>query len=307
MAPASHNSSHDKIATRLAEILMRLNNGDKLDPRQLAAEFGVTLRTIQRDLLERLAFLPLAKDQHYFVMESYYLGKLTIGDIRRFAALSGIKDLFPNLDDRFLRELFDSRINQAYLVKGHQYEDLSNKTDEFKKLEQAIIKRRLVDFTYKDKDYTAIRPYKLINQNGIWYLAAKDDSQLKAFSVAKIKDLKVELQLFEPEAAVCAIIEQEDSVWFSADKREVVLKVEPCIASYFQRRNLLPNQHIDKQLEDGGLIITTRIAHDEQILPLLSYWLPNLHIISPVDLRETLLHRLSHYLQQYTTVGRNKT
>ena len=46
-------SSHEKVSVRLAEILIKLNRGEKLDPRQLAEEFGVTLRTIQRDLLER--------------------------------------------------------------------------------------------------------------------------------------------------------------------------------------------------------------------------------------------------------------
>ncbi|MDD4913910.1 MAG: WYL domain-containing protein [Methylococcales bacterium] len=296
MTKTLRTSSHDKVATRLAEILIRLNNGEKLDPRQLAKEFGVTLRTIQRDLLERLAFLPLGKDQQYFILESYYLGKLTIGDIHRFAALSGIKDLFPNLDDRFLRELFDSRINQAYLVKGHQYEDLSDKTDAFKQLEQAIIQHRFIHFSYKDKNYTTISPYKLVNQNGIWYLAAKDASQLKTFCFSKINNLKTDAQRFESEAHIGATIEQEDSVWFSADKYEVVLKVEHGVASYFKRRNLLPNQHIDKELEDGSLIISSRIAHDEQILPLINYWLPNVHIISPKELRSVLIKRLSNYL-----------
>jgi predicted DNA-binding transcriptional regulator YafY len=296
MTQATRTSSHDKIATRLAEILIRLNNGDKLDPRQLATEFGVTLRTIQRDLLDRLAFLPLSKDQHYFVLEPSYLGKLTVGDIHRFATLSGIKDLFPNLDDRFLRELFDSRVNQAYLVKGHQYEDLSDKTEEFKQLEQAIIQHQIIDFRYKDKSYTTVNPYKLVNQNGIWYLAATDANQLKAFCFSKIGNLKITNQSFKPEALISARIEHEDSVWFSADKREVLLKVDHSIAFYFKRRNLLPNQVINQELEDGSLLVTTRIAHDEQILPLISYWLPNVHIISPKELRDVLTERLSNYL-----------
>ena len=60
------NTEHDKIAVRLTQILLKLNQGDKLDPRELAQEFQVTLRTIQRDLLERFAYLPLKKENNLF-------------------------------------------------------------------------------------------------------------------------------------------------------------------------------------------------------------------------------------------------
>jgi len=304
MAQTHRPSTHDKVATRLADLLIRLNNGEKLNPQPLAEHFGVTLRTIQRDLLERLAFLPLTKDGHCFVLEPYYLGKLTTGDIHRFAALSGVKNLFPNLDDPFLRELFDSRINQAYLVKGHHYEDLSDKTDEFKQLEQAINQHRLIHFLYKGKNYTSIRPYKLVNHNGIWYLAAVHDRLLKAFCFSQLKGLQFDERQFEPDAETLAIIEQEDGIWFNQDKREVVLKVNAGVAHYFKRRNLLPRQTIDKVLEDGSLIVSSLIAHDEQILPLISYWLPNIHIISPDELRDNLMEKLQLYLEQYSTAAR---
>lgn len=56
---AKTSKAHDKTAVRLTQILLKLNNGEKLDLYQLADEFKVTKRTIQRDLLERFAFLPL--------------------------------------------------------------------------------------------------------------------------------------------------------------------------------------------------------------------------------------------------------
>jgi predicted DNA-binding transcriptional regulator YafY len=118
-------TDHDKTTVRLTEILKKFNEGEKLDPKELALEFNVTVRTIQRDLLERFAYLPLRKDGNLFYLESFYLGKLNLKDVEHFACLSGIKALFPKLKDDFLRELFDSRISQAYLVKGHHYEDLS--------------------------------------------------------------------------------------------------------------------------------------------------------------------------------------
>ena len=40
----------DTLATRLVQILVKLNNGEALCARELAEEFNVSVRTIQRDL-----------------------------------------------------------------------------------------------------------------------------------------------------------------------------------------------------------------------------------------------------------------
>ena len=52
---------HDTLVYRLSEVLTKLNQGEALDPQALADEFGVNLRTIQRDLNVRFAGLPLIK------------------------------------------------------------------------------------------------------------------------------------------------------------------------------------------------------------------------------------------------------
>lgn len=49
-------SFESSIAKRLVDILRRLNNGEKLSPSQLATEYDVSLRTINRDLKDRFAF-----------------------------------------------------------------------------------------------------------------------------------------------------------------------------------------------------------------------------------------------------------
>jgi transcriptional antiterminator len=40
---------YDKILTRLTQILSKLYQGEQLQPKDLADEFNVSLRTIQRD------------------------------------------------------------------------------------------------------------------------------------------------------------------------------------------------------------------------------------------------------------------
>jgi predicted DNA-binding transcriptional regulator YafY len=52
---------HDKLAKRLAIILNKLNNAEYLYIDELTKEFGVTKRTIYRDLSERLSCIPIKK------------------------------------------------------------------------------------------------------------------------------------------------------------------------------------------------------------------------------------------------------
>ena len=90
-------ASHDTLVRRLALILVKLNQGEKLDPRQLALDFNVNLRTIQRDINERFSYLPLEKTRGQYHLDPALLGKLTLKDIDRFASLAGVKGLFPGL------------------------------------------------------------------------------------------------------------------------------------------------------------------------------------------------------------------
>jgi len=288
--------NHDTIATRLAQILNKLNSGARLDVEELVEEFGVTKRTIQRDLNERLSYLPLKKENNLYYLEEYYLGKLNFDDMQNFAALSGVKELFPSLQENFIKDILDSTVSKAYLIKGHNYEDMSDKNKEFKLVEQAILSHTLLEYTYKDKP-RRVKPYKLINSKGIWYLAGVEGEILKTFSFNNITKLQATEIEFDIDDTVVDTIKDDDNIWFSSQQIEVVLQVESEVAGYFSRRDILPNQLIIKNLADGGLLVSTKVAYDEEILKLVRYWIPNVRIISPAYLQDKLEEGLKGYLK----------
>ncbi len=61
-------------------------------------------------------------------------------------------------------------------IKG--FEDINHKQKCFETMSAAIIKKSPVSFEYKDKQ-RIVNPYKLINNDGIWYLLADENSKLK--------------------------------------------------------------------------------------------------------------------------------
>jgi predicted DNA-binding transcriptional regulator YafY len=296
------SGNHDTLVYRLAQILVKLNQGEKLDPDALAGEFGVNLRTIQRDLNERFAYLPLQKTDGRYHLESTFLGKLSTKDIERFAGLAGVSGLFPSLNDDFLRDIFDARVQSALMVKGHHYENLAGKEQLFRELEKAIIARHPVTFDYLKADgvkhYPILFPYKLLNLKGVWYLAAVDGEKLKTYSFAKIDHLKVLDSSFSWSKEVDSRLAAEEGIWFTENQQEVVLKVNADIANYFKRRKLIANQVIEKELVDGGLLISAKVGHPNQVLPIVRYWLPHIRVISPESWQHELEQGLAEYLKR---------
>jgi predicted DNA-binding transcriptional regulator YafY len=294
------NNHHDTLVYRLAQMLIKLNQGEKLEPNALAEEFGVNLRTIQRDLNERFAYLPLEKIEGRYQLDPTFLGKISIKDIHRFAGLAGVKGLFPSLGNDFLRDIFDARLQSTLLVKGHNYEDIGDKGFLFRDLEKAIIARHPVSFSYMKpeglKSYQSVLPYKLVNHKGIWYLVGKDGEKLKSFSITKLSALLTLETFFVWDSKIDTRLTEDDGIWLSDAKQEVVLKVRAEVAGYFKRRKLIANQVIEKELEDGGLIISAKIGHTNQILPIVRYWIPHIRIISPEDLQVEIDNsRFAHF------------
>ena len=101
---------------------------------------------------------------------------------------------------------------------------------------------------------------------------------------------------FPPDPAVKKTLAEEDDLWLNPLKTEVVLKIAREAAGYFRRRKLIANQVIEKELEDGGLLVSGKVAHPNQILPIVRYWLPNIRIISPEGLQAEMESQMRGYL-----------
>jgi predicted DNA-binding transcriptional regulator YafY len=294
------NDTHDTLVYRLAQILIKLNQGERLDPLSLADEFGVNPRTIQRDLNERFAYLPLEKVNGRYRLDPVFLGKLSTRDIERFAGLAGVRGLFPSLGDDFLRDIFDSRLRDTMLVRGHHYEDLSGKEALFKELEAAIAGCRLLAFDYAKTDgvkrYAGLAPYRLLNQKGIWYLAAVDGGKLKTFSFSKLSNLSTLDETFVRDAGMDARLLRDESIWLTERQFTVRLLVAPDVAGYFKRRRLIANQVVEEEREDGSLVVSAEVGHPNQILPIVRYWIPHIRVVGPQPLKRELEQSIADYL-----------
>ncbi len=287
------------LAMRLSEILRRLSSGDELCPRHLANELSVDVRTIQRDLRERFAHLGLVKSAGRYRLADGEPGRLGPRQAARLAEIAGLAGISEVPGARLL-DIVRSATDNPFQILGTPYEDLRHKQYDFQLLEQAIRGRLEVAFRYAkeagEKDYAHVKPYRLVNNVGLWYLAAVDAEKIKAFTFSKIRLIRISKTTFERSIRTERILDGEDSVWLTENKTRVDLIVSPGVASYFLGRRILPGQKIERRLGDGGLMVSARIAHPDQILPLIRQWIPHIRVESPASLQTRLEDQLYAYL-----------
>ncbi|WP_284938629.1 WYL domain-containing protein [Campylobacter gastrosuis] len=142
---------------------------------------------------------------------------------------------------------------------------------EFDEISASIIKRWQISCVYNDKKRT-LNPYKLINNNEIWYLLADDFGVLKNFTLSKLSEIKITQNEFSLNKEFLARIENNAQNWFSNTTFEVVLEIKSEAVPYFKRRKILPNY---------------KIISDENTLK----------IISPTYLRDNFSEILRWYLK----------
>lgn len=298
MAKLPKQNNHERLAIRLAEILISLNNGERLDIRVLADKYQVSERTLQRDFHTRLAFLEWeeCKYPHYKINRKR-MGILKQDDINRFAQFASVRNLFPKID----RDFYEEKLRQSVQVKGFQYEDIQHLKQEFDLLKSAVENHRVIEFSYRknssnESKYYRIAPYALLNKNGIWYLIGTDNGKQKTFCFTQMSMIRPLTETFTPNEQLKREIIQNDSISHGNQLAEVVVQVSKFAAPYFLRRNLLPNQELVRKLNDGGLLLVSKNINEMDIIPLVQYWIPHLVVISPVEIQNQIINKLQQYL-----------
>lgn len=287
-----------KLAQRISHILARLHQGERLEKTQLARQFGVDIRTIERDQGERLAgIIERTADGHWQLAPS---SRATIPatHLDEYARMAGVQHVFPDHSLPWLIGQLDTPAEARGLhVQPVPEEDLRAAAPAFDDLQRAVQRRHPCRFSYRGKARHA-RPYQLIHKNGLWYLAALEEGgkQLKVFRLSSIRDLSVEDTVtFRRQRRHLDYLAGQSDIWFTPRATTVKLHAAAAIARHFQQRALLPKQTTQPNA-DGSLLISARIHHPTQLLPVVRYWMPHLRILTPHNWQRTLIHELRQTL-----------
>lgn len=297
---------YDKILYRLMSILGRLNDGEILYKDDLAKEFNVSTKTIQRDFNERLVTrFPIHRlGNGWKMMEGHHLEKsravediLVLDILKTFS--SGLGASFAKRSEGLLSKLSDSHSSVFYTRLS--FEDMSVISGLFDTLEKAIEESRLVQFFHKNQ-YRLVKPYRVVSFDGYWYLLCEEviDGRIKTFHIARMKDLRLHEDHFEKDTTLAKRLDKAINAWFNpnVEPYEVILEISAEIKRYMLDHPIAPTQKIVQELPDGTFYLSLEITNEKEILSTIFKWIPHIRVIAPKALQESVLLQTKAFLEK---------
>lgn len=275
---------------RLIQIIQRLYRGEKLKISQLAKEFQVSTKTIQRDLKERLKSPLLIKEGHNF-----FLSPKARENSDDFI-LDFLYNLAPHYGDEFSYRLMQilskyQAIKNDQLFLTLQTPTLTHKFNEILCIQNAISKQVQIKLIYKDTPLFHLSPLKIQAINGVWYLFAFQDERKLFLSLQDIYEVKLERKKFFVSAEVQRRFESD---FFETPKTLVSLFVYPQIAQEFQNKKFAPHQKIIQDKE-GSLIIEFLSSNLQGVEQEILKHIPNVAVLEPQELKESIENKIRLY------------
>jgi len=300
----AYKHDYDKILTRLTRVLSRLNDGEELSVKELASEFNVSERTIQRDLNERLNTFPIYQDKKRWKMQDNFrleksssVEEVVVLDIMQ-KIIESAGRTFSIKANKLLSKIKNDTVNPIYAKLD--IEDIGDKLQEVQLLESAITKRYKVICQYHTKK-RLLEPLKIVNFEGFWYLLAIDCSEeiLKKYYLKDLKQLDIQDETFTVSNRLESLLENSISIWFNVDEEpyRVTLQISSEIAKYFERKPISKTQKIEEIHQDGSMKISVEITKDMEIIPLIKYWMPYIKVLEPLRINEVIREDVSAYLK----------
>lgn len=282
-------------------------------------------RTIQMDL-EYIEghfgdkYIKIKKDDTYYyklvnlphAMQDVY--KNSPEEIRRIYEFIGLFDadmlsMFEEQEPLLIRDI-RKQIDTLYTLVSTPFEYIEY-NDIWHSIKKAISIKRYVSIEYKKNKlvvFAHVKPIKILFANDNWYLAivtSKEKYQFTPLRISNIVSIKLESgknSTFKQDKNALKHIENLQSLFerYNVPKYEVRLKVDASISPYFKKKKYLKSQRIiQEDKKDHSLIISYRINNDQEIFPVIQKWIPHIHIIEPLELKNKIEHMLKKYLSSF--------
>ena len=308
-------NSGDKKYFRVLNILNRLNEGP-VRISDLSAEFGVSERSIQRDI-ERINLTGFHLDTPQkglyafangvslknFNLTSEQLSVLVL--MREMAGGQGgaIKDAFDKIFDRATAS--GSADSPFYSVGSRALNPLTRKF--YEDIVFAIENSKKLKVLYAATEGLKKRvlcPVKILASENFFYMMAAVDpgkaGQYHKYRVDRIKSLEILPDEFipPPPGLIKKIIGPATTIWGvnEGSRIKLVIRAEGAAADFLQSKEILPRQKISKPAADGSVTVNAVIRHPMEVVPLVLHWMPEITILEPAALRAEAKKRIDAYL-----------
>lgn len=299
---------------RLISMVYMLLNNEILSASELADKYGVSQRTIYRDIETICAAgIPVVSYQGanggYGIMEEYKMDKSLLGSYD----VGSLVTLLQSMSSVFQDERASETIRRLQTIQGNQKSsslnmDIGSRPFYRKSLQllrEAINERKVIRFFYvnakNERMEREVEPVQLLYRYDAWYLFGycREREDYREFRLSRMADLKALGLHFSAGHKMREELPRPDA----PQDRKPVMVVLRVSASSLARA--LDHLHIaEKQFHEDGRA-TLRFEADERSL---TNWLPAIilglgedaEVVEPPALREHLAAKLASMLAIYS-------
>ena len=316
------------------KILKTIEAGRFTSSGKLAAAYGVTERTIRRDIeaLQESGF-PLYDDRvngkkvwrlvegyRQKLVQGFTLSELTALYFSRNmlsflggspfardleAAFAKIREALPEKSLPFL-----ARIQDLFAARPDPWKDYSKKQDVIAALIDATLHQKQARITYyseksrRAKSYD-VDPYRLVYYRGGLYLYARahEYGEVRTFAVERAQKVEVLDQGFEVPADFDPSEYARSAFGIFGGKPETVELVFPAsLAGYIRERNWHESQVLTDE-PDGSLRLVLHVAPSFDLKAWVKGFLPNVRVLRPASLRDEIAREVEASRAAFPTPG----
>lgn len=176
---------HDRLAVRLSVIISRLLAGESLTLANLAEEFGVSIRTLQRDFQQRLIHLDIEYSQGRYRLNQHK-DRDPIPNSFTFVRNTGLVGILPEKSRQLIRWLSAPSSSSPCLISHASISLASTQSTCFLQLVEAIQANRIVSLLINGSIIEGTSPHRLIFHDKHWFLVSSRAKRLQVFRIEEI-------------------------------------------------------------------------------------------------------------------------
>jgi len=295
---------------RLIEIITILLNRQTVTAKALADRFGVSARTIYRDVdVLSSAGVPIYTDKGkgggISLLEDYTLNKTMLSKSESEGLILALKAMgatdYPEADALLekIGSIFKGNIAHDWIeVAFESWSSKVNEDNKFSKIRDAIINTHVINFDYVNgsgmKTNRDADPVKLMFNAYTWYLIAycHNRNEHRMFRLSRIKNVQITDSHFNRRT----ITEQEKQI-DHAPLTELKLR---CDKKVLNRLYDTFDEQFISQNNDGSFDLTVQIHEEEWIYGFVLSFGSYAEVLAPNHIREEIRNRAKEVFEKYS-------
>lgn len=302
-----------KKVMRLFKIVTTIQARPGVKASDLATQFGVTVRTVYRDLqVLQDAGVPWYFDRAtngYRLAEGYVLRPLTFTFEEALSVLLSMSTMAAQKGTPFARNIGSARDKILAVMSSSHKEftdligtridfslpssiDYSKVSDIFEELDGCILKGYQIKMKYVSRKTSdtvdrVVDPYALMFRANAWYMVAFCHlrGETRTFRIDRIKELKKTGANFEVPSDF-SLEKYMAGSWQveRGEEQTVRIRFAPETAAWVREVQFHPSQQVE-DLPDGGIVFTARVAVTDELKRWVLGFGAEAEVLEPEGLR----------------------